>query len=183
VHVDIQDANGVWVWLWCPYGKVGDRLWVREAWDFAMGGAYHYNGQSSATYELRYTADETVHTFEYEGKSGGDPYFALADARDGRRTPIFMPRWASRLTLEITNIRVERLHEMTYADLLAEGVEDKCGYYCSEEVGHVDHAGNWNVFIEKWNALNAKRGHSWETNCWVWAVEFKPIEQHSTKDI
>lgn len=126
----------------CPYGNASDRLWVRET--FAEGGMIRPGDKVS------YAAD------------WGE------DARVIRRwkPSIFMPRWASRITLEITNVRVERLQEITAADAKAEGVEpflnrDATAWRAGFQVG--------------WDALNAKRGHSWEKNPWVWVIEFKKV--------
>ena len=77
---------------------------------------------------------------------------------------MFMPRWASRLTLEITNVRCERVQEITYWDCVDEG-------YYDDEL-HRDFI--W--FREAWDKLNAKRGYGWDTNPWVWVIEFKKIE-------
>jgi hypothetical protein len=93
---------------------------------------------------------------------------------DGPWKPsIFMPRWASRITLEITNIRAERLQEITEEDARDEGV-----IFVEEQLPGDD---TWRPYARKefeslWNSLNAKRGHGWQTNPWVWVVEFKRID-------
>lgn len=70
---------------------------------------------------------------------------------------IFMPRWASRINLEIVSTRVERVQEITEADAIAEGFSDR------------------DAFAELWKILNAKRGHPWKSNPFVWVVEFKRV--------
>ena len=74
---------------------------------------------------------------------------------------MFMPRWASRLTLEITNVRCERLHDQSRDDLFMEGYDS---YFALKD------------YMKAWDALNAKRGYGWDTNPWVWVIEFKKIE-------
>lgn len=78
-------------------------------------------------------------------------------------TPFLMPRWASRITLEITNIRIERLMDISDADIRAEGVD-----VVDDGTGNVRAA-----WANGWNAINEKRGYSWLHNPWVWVIEFK----------
>jgi len=153
----------------CPYGKPGERLWVREAWDFAMGGAYSFDGYRSATYGLSYAAGGG-RFLEYEGKSDDDPYFELADSRGGNRSPIFMPRWASRITLELTEVRVERLQEITEADAIAEGCTATSLH---PHVSADEHESAREQYARVWDELNAKRGFGWNLNPWVWVLSFK----------
>ncbi len=85
---------------------------------------------------------------------------------------IHMPRWASRLTLEIVDVRVERVQEISEADALAEGVEatrERSGnaIYWSSAVAN---------YAQLWDGINAKRGHGWGTNCWIWAITFRRVE-------
>ena len=81
------------------------------------------------------------------------------------KSSIFMPRWASRITLEITDVRVERLQDITLDDIHAEGS------LIADEQG----AAGW--YMDLWDFLNAKRGFGWETNPFVWVISFKRIEQ------
>jgi hypothetical protein len=133
--------------LACPHGEVGDRLWVRETW---MHGGYAAPG-----YARKYRADglEIGGLGDFEG----EPW----------RPSIFMPRWASRITLEITDVRVERLQDISEEDAKAEGVEpatlylsDECGPYVAS-------------YSTLWEKINGKG--SWEANPWVWAVSFRRI--------
>lgn len=129
----------------CPLGKPGDRLWLREA--------------------LRWT-DCLVYDADREPV---DPDQIPAGIRIGRDyLPMtHMPRWASRVTLEITNVRVERLQDISAADAKAEGVEP----FLNRD------ATAWRAgFQIKWNEINAKRGYSWESNPWVFVIEFKRVK-------
>jgi hypothetical protein len=126
----------------CPYGQVGDRLWVRET--FAIG---EYFGK----------------LFYKEQDAGG---------YGGNWMPsIHMPRWASRITLEITELRVERLQEigkLTHDECAKEGWP--FGFDIAELNEHPVA-----TFKRYWDFLNAKRGYGWDTNCWVWVIGFKVV--------
>jgi hypothetical protein len=80
-----------------------------------------------------------------------------------------MPRWASRITLEITDLRVERVQEIPPQDVIAEGITRRTED-CAEELGE---------FRELWNTINAKRGYGWDANPWVWVVTFKQLKKAS----
>jgi len=84
-----------------------------------------------------------------------------------------MPRWASRITLEVTAVRVERVQDIAEADAIAEGCQPP----------FVDHLGNHRnphgdngEFHMLWDSINAKRGYGWDANPWVWVVEFRRLE-------
>ena len=85
----------------------------------------------------------------------------------------FMPRWASRITLEVTNVRVERVQEISEKDVLAEGY--------GLQPWHLNENGEPEGprtagFAELWDSINAKRGYPWEDNPWVWVVKFRVVE-------
>ena len=128
----------------CPFGQPGERLWVRETWADNIRGCP--NG-------ITYRADHC----DPKGDGPANPI--------KWRASIFMPRWASRITLEITNIRVQRLHDILSADAEAEGVLWK------EKYMNPVHA-----FVVLWDSINAKRGFEWDENPWVWVIEFKKLE-------
>ena len=132
----------------CPYGQPGDRLWVRES--FCDHG-YDAMCPDDPAADLQMRKDHIEYRECHEGK--------------GWTSPLFMPRWASRLTLEITEVRIHRLQEISYADVMAEGCPTPGSTLASPE----DH--DW--YIRLWDSLNAKRGHSWESNPFVWAVSFR----------
>jgi hypothetical protein len=144
---------------YCPYGEVGGHLWVREAWGDVTGAFQSHECEDPQVWAYR--ADEAVHNsnafLEHMSDSG--------IVCNRWRSPIFMPRWMSRLTLEITNVRVERLKEITEGDVEAEGVRPSnpaCGVTCARD-----------LFKQVWDWLNAKRGFGWDKNPWVWVIEFK----------
>lgn len=135
----------------CPYGVPDDTLWVRETWSYItlaqnerMPGD-KWNPQLNMPVRMLYKAD--------------------ADAQDwqlpGSWTPsIHMPRWASRVTLRVEAVRVERVQDITPASIAAEGLD----------------AGDYGAYASLWDKLNAKRGYGWETNPWVWVIEFSRVE-------
>ncbi|RQZ50896.1 hypothetical protein [Burkholderia sp. Bp9099] len=135
----------------CPQGKPGDRLWVRETWNWeknAIGSKRDEDGP------FAYAASPT------HGSS-----------IDGKWHPsIHMPRFASRITLEITGVRAERLQSISDADAEAEGVD------FLRHVPNADETLNARgLFRCLWDGLNATRGHGWDANPWVWVVEFRHI--------
>jgi len=146
----------------CPYGQVGDHLWVRET--FAP------REMMSGKAEIAYKAD-----------GGQLPSYLLGDKEIPCywKPSIHMPRWASRITLEITNIRVERLQEITNDDAFKEGMTrelaSKLGISVSPSEEEFNLTQTRRVFIDLWDSINAKRGYSWESNPWVWVIEFKVL--------
>ena len=133
----------------CPYGQPGDRLWVRETFCKIIG-------QSGGWIETDYQATYT------HGDRLGD---TLGIKK--RWTPsIHMPRHASRITLEVTGVRVERLQDISEADAIAEGVRNSLhlpgGRFARENFEHL------------WWTIHGDG--SWESNPWVWVIEFKRVE-------
>ena len=133
----------------CPYGHPGDRLWVRETW--RVNGNKHDYAIASRD-DVFYRADESYN----EGV--------------GWKPSIHMPRMFSRLPLEVTGVRVERVQDISYADCVAEGIVDVArAEKRTRRVGEAP----IEQFAALWDSINAKRGYSWESNPWVWVVEFK----------
>ncbi len=163
-----DEPTGEWAWcraervisehIRCPYGKLGDRLWVRETW-------------SQPT-----TLDPgpTVYRADYPACVPPD-FENLPPADDITWKPsIHMPRWASRISLEITSVRAERLQSISESDARAEGVtiEDRhMRGYCAGAY----RPPSIRAFHDLWDSLNAARGHGWDVNPWVWVVEFKRL--------
>jgi hypothetical protein len=137
----------------CPYGKPGDELWVRETFAFESKFDDWKPSICRPSMQVHYFAD---------GYTTGE---GNVSNNIGRKRPsIHMPRWASRIQLTVTDIRVERVQEITESDARAEGC-------CT---GWEDYPKtNRELFAELWDSINAARGYSWESNPWVWVVEFE----------
>lgn len=169
----------------CPYGQTGERLWVREAWRTAksldklspssIGKRCIEAGYRSPWAPLQWEADGSLNTnwrgFEITG-----------DAESGKlRAGMFMPRWASRITLEVTAVRVERLQDISEADAIAEGIVHEVrdpdlgdggrpGWRWAEN----EYAGSAVHGYELlWEHINGSS--SWDVNPWVWVVEFRRL--------
>ena len=144
----------------CPYGVPGDRLWVRETWIPVHHGSYEVFDRKIGFGDrpaIVYAADPGV------------GYHEVWDNYKGKWHPsIFMPRWASRITLEITEVRVQRVQEISANDCLAEGIELGCVTSdCSPKLEP--------AYQRLWDSINAKRGYGWDKNPWVWCLSFRRI--------
>ena len=146
----------------CPYGQVGDRLWVKETW--ATLQCEDKVKPSNLNPEIATQAQILYR----EQLGDNNPY------HPNWRSPLFMPRWASRITLEITGLRVERLQDIPLDALIDEGIE-----VSDELMALPDNRGKYlaiqQLFIDLWDKLNAKRGYAWDSNPWVWVIEFKRL--------
>ena len=166
-------AAGHQIWWWdgehdrvgasqdCPYGVPGDRLWVKETWR-PRGSLQPWD------LDIRYHADGGERTIK-DGEFGERDWTMPKAAATGNVSPLFMPRWASRITLEITGVRVERLNDISEPDAEAEGVQEptlvpSLGAFWSSRDG----------FARLWNHINGPA--AWAANPWVWVVEFKRVK-------
>lgn len=189
IHVDFDERRGWHLWwdcckscgdpdVWqeyadlkCPYGAVGDRLWARETWATPKINDHYRPRDTSPVHPIYYAADAS---------HGKLVRWSDEETELGKLRPsIFMPRWASRITLEITGIRVERVQDIgkdgrKAHDVLAEGITD----------ANIEHWRKWlhpddapaHTYGVLWDSINGKRpGCSWAANPWVWVVEFKPV--------
>jgi len=160
----------------CPFGEVGDLLWVRET--FISGFEFDANDMPTEKERTWYRANGDLDCW-YDG--GSD----FPKENIPWKPSIHMPRWASRLTLRITNVRVERLQDMegqhpNESDAIAEGVNaihhGDGAYYYSAFRGE-PHPKNWcdptDAFRELWEQINGPE--SWTANPWVWVIEFEVI--------
>jgi len=142
--------------IYCPCGAPGDRLWVREAWRPCGDDEMSAEAVQALRPSIAYRADE--------------PW----DKESKWRPSIHMPKWASRITLEVTDIRVERLQEIAEEEALAEGVAEWMKTDAFKGLAYNDpHPGARGVFAQGWDALNAKRGYGWDVDPWVWIVSFR----------
>lgn len=135
-----------------PY-RPGDILWVRETWS-KKDGHYFYK----AGHELLIDSEPLIKRW---------------------RPSIHMPREAARIFLRVTNVRVERLHDITENDARNEGVKDpydyqEPSYYNQPHVRGMEI--NKSAFAGLWDSLNAKRGYGWDVNPYVWVYEFERVE-------
>ncbi len=162
----VKDEYGFWTWAgagWsrddvapvmpghsmanrCPFGQIGDRLWVRETWA----------GDDWTGYAYKATEPDALPFGEEVSFNKWKP-------------SIFMPRSASRISLEIVNVRVERLQKITLADIEAEGTPPAPNQMMYRNDGYQ----RYKDFKYLWNKINLLRGFSWESNPWVWVIAFK----------
>lgn len=190
----------------CPYGQLGDRLWVRETWRIVgwwEGEPYWIEYKDGTRKEepgdsLDYDEDKYAELsmqcdndcMDAGLKTDEDGAYHIPEEQEVPtrwRPSIFMPRWASRLTLEITGLRVERLQEISDADVAAEGVSvvfhepGKFGIENPCATGNVELPNGHHVystargcFAALWDSINGKK-HPWESNPWVWVISFNKI--------
>lgn len=165
---NVDDKHGPLVVLPSPYGSPGDRLWVRETWthdhdSLEDARAAHEDAMSESS--VLYRASMTT-----------------VDAEIYKWRPsIYMPRWASRITLEVTDVRVERLQAISEADARAEGVAPFFVRFThvvreqritsGELARDAEHRASYAVL---WDELNADRA-PWASNPWVWVVTFEVV--------
>lgn len=162
-----NSPEGPMPWIFTPYAP-DDRLWVREAWARWLAPEI-FGGPPQWITEYR--AGKRVLRPRYKGDYDVDNWTAeIADGRKPEsvawRSPIHMPRRLSRLTLIVTDVRVQRVQEISEEDARAEG----CGM---DWIAEQRRAGTWRGgFRDLWDTLNAKRGFGWSENPWVVALTF-----------
>ena len=170
-----------------PYGKVGDRLWVRETW-----APVNSCGESALAYkadnEIICLSENEEFLDEYGTLNYTDPRlakYAFADWADDLvngvegawKSPITMPRWASRILLEITDIRVERLNDISEADAKKEGMPPSHPSIDKISMQHGFNSFSQSCFAQSWDSLYDENSPKrWANNQWVWVIEFKVIK-------
>ena len=156
-QIEERDDGTPWPWMYdddrasdhwvpCPHGQPGDRLWVRECWGFEKRTEDDPRLEPVATYRV----DDAEHIFPV----------------NRWRPSIHMPRHLSRITLEITGVRVERLQDISEADTVAEGIP--AGEVSPDDAGRF-------AYRVLWESLHGP--NSWDANPWVWVIEFKRLNQ------
>lgn len=148
----------------CPYGAVGDRLWVKETWR-PTPSLHPWD------LDVTYRADGALRTIK-DGEFGDRDWTMPKAAATGNVSPLFMPRWAARLVLEINEVRIERLNDCSEADAMAEGTQEPSlvpiiGACWSER----------DAYAKLWDHING--AGSWAANPWVWAVSFRVLDQEA----
>ena len=170
--IKVQPGNVLWgsnglEWSWlsehddppqfirCPFGVPGDHLWVKEThqahWTSEVEPARNFVQSQGDRWTVRYCATDDVIDIHNEEKGTVGPTC---------RPSIFMPRWASRITLEVTEVRVQRLHDISQDDAEAEGIT------CTK-------APPIPTYAHLWNEING--AGAWAKNPWVWAISFKRV--------
>ncbi|EBI1480220.1 hypothetical protein FKY29_26290 [Salmonella enterica] len=150
------------IWFACPFGEVGDRVWVRETWQAIHDDVDEFGHVEERTYAPSIPKEKDRYWHTVYAEHFGD------ESREDRGFPwrpaIHMPRWASRITLEITDVRVERLNSITESDAEAEGVTD---------------TGFGDLLVDGFRYLwkSIYGDDSWQANPWVWVIEFKRIQE------
>ena len=165
-------SSGSTIAMQCQHGQKGDLIWVKERWAHDAP-----------------TDDDARRSVESDGMNGGVYYYA--DCNEFDRVSLkwkssrYMFKWASRITLKITDVRVERLQEITEDDSLKEGIDMESDYaslciniesapYPSDlERG----SAAITVFKKLWDSINRKK-YPWSSNPWVWVISFDVIQQN-----
>lgn len=140
-----------------PYGEPGDRLWVRETF--------------AKRQDCKDDTDRARHYLMFKA-DGGDPKDEMNWHDYGGKwtSAIFMPRWASRITLEVTGVRVERLQDISCADAIAEGIRPAA----NSQTIDCDTPDPRVAYRELWDGINGKKA-PWSSNPYVWVLEFKHL--------
>ena len=161
----------------CPYGQPGDTLWARETWACVETRQSEKRACISYRAENEMSASMLLHPKDVPDHSAFD---SLRPLKRKWRPSIHMPRWASRITLKVTGVRVERVQDIKYEDSIAEGIEDWTNRYPGNKLRcWKNYHDNLPVtipgvsFQTLWDSINAKRGHAWASNPWVWVVELE----------
>ena len=180
----------------CRYGQPGDRLWVRETWTPCSS--------SNSGFAVTFKDGSQKYRDGTYWSSDGFKYKEDAFDHIKWKPSIHMPRWASRITLEVTGVRVQRLKEISEGDAAAEGCDidwygdtgsrnpeegswpcPRCKGTLLYEAGSMDGVTEADclecdtaarMFRHLWDSINAKRGFGWDANPWVWVVEFGKCE-------
>lgn len=183
-----EEVNAAWqegfIPVKCPFGKVGDLLWVRESFNLVTYDELHPRESPNPMEQMKgYMNNHLVFA------AGGVTYHPI-HGKARWKPSIHMPRWASRITLEITGVCVERLQDISEDDALAEGlwtgVWGEDGYWVSvgepdfenesnvhyDEYGHNGIHPEIRAYRQLWESINGLK--SWDANPWVRVIEFKP---------
>lgn len=174
-YIDQETGDSFPPTIRCRY-QAGDILWVRETWADLRGMGFGNNPITDKPWSYSYKADI---------ETGSDSDRARIDYGVKWKRSIYMPRTAARIFLKVKNVRVERLQDITEEDAKAEGVTN---YWAEPHkdtppfIGAAKEPGEYLCFTRRkafqqlWDSLNKKRGYGWNTNPWVWVIEFERVE-------
>lgn len=184
-----DQAFPAWIRGRCPYGQPGDRLWVRETWQLLMPHTVSF-GPGEDDWDSEAEESDFIPT---ELPITGTLCYKADDENQCKwwRPSIYMPRWASRITLEITNVRVERVLYISRDDAFREGVEHIDPYKLPgmqnigvplpaafrdyQDANNCFFANPVASFLSLWDSINAGRGFPAQENPYVWVIEFRRV--------
>jgi len=159
----------------CRYGHSGDWLWVREAFSLANGEdgpmvCYRADtGRRYLMHEDRFLCEDGSFNYAQTPEADFSVWCSDVEGSDkGWKPSIHMPRWASRIQLQVTGVRIERLQDISSEDVMAEGC------FPIGDGGVIDSEAAVGAFSGLWNSINGPE--SWDANPWVWVVEFKKVK-------
>lgn len=155
-----RETNRNFAHIKCPFGKPGDRIWVRETY---QGPLFYFDQMDAYCKDSAPFEKAQFCVYKADGKPAPEFFDADDNLHCCWRPSIHMPRWASRILLEITDVRVERLNAITESDASAEGITD---------------TGFGDLLVDGYRYLwkSIYGDDSWQANPWVWVIEFKRIE-------
>ena len=170
--IDIEVAIGN---IKCPFGVKGDVLWVREAFGYMYPSVDGPESEGITYKDKDYLEGRELTLQECDIKYRATEPNACWMGDDGEpctmwKPSIHMPRWASRINLEITGIRAERVQDITNEDAIAEGCPGE-KLYPDEGYSEIP-PDPYEEFAILWDPINEKRGYGWNENPWVWVIEF-----------
>lgn len=165
-----EDGDPIDSELRSPYCQPGDFLWVRERQWVIARSTVRLNGKESTRIRVRYEADGAESGWiDYPERLKGKPVVGKCLSYGGFRE-------SSRLSLEVTGVRVEKLQDITEEDARAEGVTlNALKGKCNGEPAILYAMNHRQRFVWLWDSINAARGYSWKSNPWVWVVEFRRV--------
>lgn len=165
------DISTIEYGLTIPFGEIGDCLWLRETW--------HPCARIGREVEVEYLADQTSRLISL-GNADLDK-FDDDWISSSWKPSIHMPRWASRITLEIINVRVEKIQEISEEDAKKEGmIQSEHGWYWGGDTGPEEDrclSSARMAFANLWNKTTTKEKISWYSNPWVWVIDFKVVKK------
>lgn len=161
-----------------PHGHHGDNMWIMESHALyqTIDHVRQYSGASFSEVSdgmVAYEADgyESIDDLKEHIRLMSDCSFEGIEVHEDKwRAPVYMPRWASRINLRITNVRVERVQDISVADAICEGMPLPIGGQLVSSSSVMD----W--WVDTWNSINKNRGHGWESNPLVWVYDFEVVK-------